>query len=65
MSHDAGRINLIIALLPPQGIVLKDSCMGILHVDKESSNLIWFQGAEAMLREAVAELQNVLNAIGR
>ena len=45
--------------------VLKDSCMGILHVDKESSNLIWFQGAEAMLREAVAELQNVLNAIGR
>lgn len=45
--------------------VLKDSCTGILHVDKESSNLIWFQGAEAMLREAVAELQKMLNAIGR
>jgi hypothetical protein len=45
--------------------VLKDSCAGILHTDKESSNLIWFQGAGAMLREAVDEMQKTLHAIGR
>ena len=45
--------------------VLRDSCTGILHTDKESPNLIWFQGAEAILREAVDELQETLHSMER
>ena len=43
--------------------VLRDSCRGILHTEKSDSNQIWFQGAEAMLKEAVDELQSVLHSI--
>jgi len=37
--------------------VLRDSCTGIIHSDKAGGNLSWFQGAEAILKEAVDELQ--------
>ena len=43
--------------------VLRDSCTGILHTEKSQSNSIWFQGAEAMLKEAVDKLQKALKAI--
>ena len=45
--------------------VLRDSCTGIRYTEKESPNLIWFQGAEAMLREAVDELQETLHSMER
>ena len=40
--------------------VLRDSCTGIIEADKSSDNLIWFQGAQAMLREALEVLQKAL-----
>ncbi len=43
--------------------VLRDSCTGIIHTDESNPNLIWFQGAEAMLKEAVDELQKTLRAM--
>jgi hypothetical protein len=43
--------------------VLRDSCTGIIHTDESNSNLIWFQGAEAMLKEAVDGLQKALRAL--
>ena len=42
--------------------VLRDSCTGIIEAEKSSDNLIWFQGAEAMLREALEVLQKALLA---
>jgi hypothetical protein len=43
--------------------VLKDSCTGVIHKEGPNSNLIWFQGAEAMLQEGVDELQKALLAL--
>lgn len=43
--------------------VLRDSCTGVIHREESNPNLIWFQGAEAMLKEAVAELQKALSAL--
>ena len=40
--------------------VLRDSCTGIIQAEKSSENLAWFQGAEAMLREALEVLQKAL-----
>jgi hypothetical protein len=40
--------------------VLRDSCTGIIHSDKAGGNLSWFEGAEAILKEAVDELQEAL-----
>jgi len=40
--------------------VLRDSCTGIIYGDKAGGNLNWFQGAEAILKEAVGELQEAL-----
>ena len=40
--------------------VLRDSCTGIIYSDKAGGNLSWFEGAEAILKEAVAELQEAL-----
>ncbi|MCG6918769.1 MAG: hypothetical protein LJE89_14640 [Deltaproteobacteria bacterium] len=42
--------------------VLRDSCTGIIEAEKSSENLVWFQGAQAMLREAVEVLQKALLA---
>ena len=43
--------------------VLRDSCTGVLSSEESNPDLIWFQGAEAMLKEAVDELQKALRAI--
>ena len=60
-SHGEGydRLESIVAKL----YVLRDSCTGIIHTDKSNPNLIWFQGAEAMLQEAVDALQKALGAL--
>lgn len=42
--------------------VLRDSCTGIIEAEKSSENLVWFQGAQAMLREALEVLQEALLA---
>ena len=42
--------------------VLRDSCTGIIEAEKSTENLIWFQGAQAMLREALEVLQKALVA---
>ncbi|MGD8372554.1 MAG: hypothetical protein PVF76_17185 [Syntrophobacterales bacterium] len=43
--------------------VLRDSCTGIINKEESNPNMIWFQGAEAMLREAVDELQKALRGL--
>lgn len=43
--------------------VLKDSCIGIFNSEKYNPGSIWFQGAGAILEEAVGELKKVLKAI--
>jgi hypothetical protein len=43
--------------------VLRDSCTGTIHADESNPNLIWFQGAEAILKEAVDGLQEALQAM--
>ena len=43
--------------------VLRDSCTGIISKEESNPNLIWFQGAEAMLQEAVDELQKALRGL--
>ena len=53
------RLENIVAKL----YVLRDSCTGIIHTEESNPNLIWFQGAEAMLQEGVDELQKVLRAL--
>ena len=60
-SHGEGydRLESIVAKL----YVLRDSCTGIIHTDKSNPNLIWFQGAEAMLQEGVDVLQKALGAL--
>jgi hypothetical protein len=40
--------------------VLRDSCTGIIEGEKSSENLVWFRGAEAVLREALEVLQRAL-----
>ena len=52
--HDS--VNKAIAKL----YVLRDSCTGIIEAEKSSKNLVWFQGAQAMLREALEVLQKAL-----
>ncbi len=53
------RVESIVAKL----YVLKDSCTGVIYTDKSNPNSIWFQGAEAMLHEAVDELQKILKSM--
>ena len=43
--------------------VLRDSCTGVIHKEESNPNLIWFQGAEAMLQEAVDGLQKTLSTL--
>jgi hypothetical protein len=43
--------------------VLRDSCTGIINKEESNPNMIWFQGAEAMLQEAVDELQKALRGL--
>ena len=53
------RVEGIVAKL----YVLRDSCTGIMHTERSNPNLIWFQGAETLLQEAVDELQGVLRLL--
>jgi hypothetical protein len=43
--------------------VLRDSCAGVMHKEESNTNLIWFQGAETLLQEAVDGLQKALRAL--
>ena len=43
--------------------VLRDSCTGLLHTNKSDPDSMWLKGAEAMLKEAVDELQEILPGI--
>ena len=45
--------------------VLRDSCTGVLNSGRANSDLVWFQGAEAMLVEVVDDLQKAVNAMKR
>ncbi len=45
--------------------VLRESCMGILHMDQSDPNLIWFKGAADILQDSMDELQTALQAIER
>jgi len=53
------RVEGIVAKL----YVLRDSCTGIIHTERANPNLIWFQGSETLLKEAVDELQAALRSI--
>jgi len=53
------RVESILAKL----FVLRDSCTGVIHKGDSDSNLMWFQGAETILKEAVDELQAALRSI--
>jgi hypothetical protein len=43
--------------------VLRDSCTGVMHKEESNTNLIWFQGAEILLQEAVDGLHKALRAL--
>jgi hypothetical protein len=43
--------------------ILKDSCAGVLNLEKSNQNSLWFQGAQAMLSETVDELLQTLHTI--
>ncbi|MCG6981403.1 MAG: hypothetical protein LJE88_08320 [Deltaproteobacteria bacterium] len=61
MSSDGelyGRVKEAVAKL----YVLRDSCTGIIEAEKSGKNLVWFRGAEAVLREALEVLQKALLA---
>ena len=53
------KVESILAKL----FVLRDSCTGVIHKGDSTSNLIWFQGAETILKEAVDDLQAALRSI--
>jgi len=39
--------------------VLRESCTGKIETESSTENLTWFQGSEALLKEAVESLQKV------
>ena len=53
------KVESILAKL----FVLRDSCTGVIHKGDSTSNLIWFQGAETILKEAVDGLQTALRSL--
>jgi hypothetical protein len=53
------KVESIVAKL----FVLRDSCTGVIHKGDSTSNLIWFHGAETILKEAVDELQAALRSL--
>ena len=40
--------------------VLRDSCAGMYHTKNPDNNLIWFQGAAAILQDAITDLIKTL-----
>jgi hypothetical protein len=53
------KVESILAKL----FVLRDSCTGVIHKGDSTSKLIWFQGAETILTEAVDGLQTALRSL--
>ena len=53
------RVEGIVAKL----CVLKDSCTGRISREEPNPNSIWFHGAEAILQEAVDNLQKALRGL--
>ncbi len=43
--------------------VLRDSCKGIAHTESGDSNVLWFEGAAALLHQGINQLQNGLQII--
>jgi hypothetical protein len=43
--------------------VLRDSCTGIMSVDKSDPNLVWFRGAASIIQEAIEDIQKALEAM--
>jgi len=43
--------------------VLRDSCKGIVHTESGDSNVLWFEGAAALLQQGINQLQNGLQII--
>ena len=43
--------------------VLRDSCKGIAHTGSGDSNVLWFEGAAALLHQGINQLQNGLQII--
>lgn len=57
-QHDAeyDRLETTVAQL----YVLKDSCAGMYHTKNPDNNIIWFQGAAAILQDAITDLIKTL-----
>jgi hypothetical protein len=62
MANNGGVYDKVESILAKL-FVLRDSCAGVIHKGDSNSNLIWFQGAETILKEAVDELQAALRSI--
>ena len=43
--------------------VLRDSCKGVAHAESGDSNVLWFEGAAALLHQGINQLQNVMKII--
>ena len=62
MAGNGGAYDKVESILAKL-FVLRDSCTGVIHKGDSTANLIWFQGAETILKEAVDELQAALRSI--
>ena len=43
--------------------VLRDSCKGVVHTESGDSDVLWFEGASALLHQGINQLQNGLQII--
>jgi hypothetical protein len=43
--------------------VLRDSCKGVVHTESGDSDVLWFEGAAALLHQGINQLQNGLQII--
>ena len=53
------RIETIVSKLH----ILRDAFIGVYYSETFEPNLIWFKGGESILREAIDQFQDILNAI--
>ena len=56
LAESSINIKDIIAKL----YVVRDSCKGIIRSENAGSNILWFEGAAALLHQGINELQNRL-----
>lgn len=59
LVESSAEIKDIVAKL----YVLRDSCKGIAHTGSGDSNVLWFEGAAALLHQGINQLQNGLQII--